>query len=218
MTTAHDEHTPAPVPARRSAGVTARPHEPERPSARRFPVDPRYPAMFHVAGGRLVWDGTRLHLVGPAGTAATTAPPAGRVTVTVGESVVVHLHPAQPATGASASAPATTRAVVLDRSAERFVRFARALHAAHPDAVTLDDRTAPSPRTPRLRPAARGSSARPGVFARALRHVRAASGLAPDPATGPADLVGALERLAALHRAGDLTAAEFDRAKARLLR
>ncbi|WP_251150985.1 SHOCT domain-containing protein [Cellulosimicrobium sp. Marseille-Q4280] len=219
MTAAHDEHgTDAPArPARRSIGVTARRADPDRATARRFTPDPRYPAMFHVAGGRLVWDGTRLHLLGPDGTRARVELPAGRVTVTIGEGVVVHLHPARPAAGGrAASAPGTSRAVVLDRSAERFVRFACALRGAHPGAVTIDDRTSPSPRTPRLRTASRGSEHRPGVFARRVWHVHAPSTSGSD-ADGGADLVERLERLAALHRAGDLTDAEYARAKARLL-
>ncbi|WP_454043918.1 SHOCT domain-containing protein [Cellulosimicrobium sp. Marseille-Q8652] len=215
MTAPHDEPGTAPTlrPSRRSIGV-ARAVDPGPAAARRFAPDPRYPAMFHVAGGRLVWDGTRLHLLGPEGARARAELPAGRVAVTIGEGVVVRLHPARPTAGApAASAPGAARAVVLDRSAERFVRFARALRDAHPGAVTIDDRTAPSPRTPRLHTAARGSDGRPGVFARTLWHARAAS--APG-GTAP-DLVDRLERLAALHRAGDLTDAEYARAKARLL-
>ncbi|WP_435735909.1 hypothetical protein V5D56_13990 [Cellulosimicrobium sp. PMB13] len=217
MTAAHDEpSTDAPArPARRSVGVSARRSGPGRATTPRFVPDTRYPAMFHVAGGRLVWDGARLHLLGPDGTRARTDLPSGRVTVTIAESVVVHLHAARTAHGGpAASAPGTTRAVVLDRSAERFVRFAHALRDAHPGAVTIDDRTTPSPRTPRLRTGARGSADRPGVFARTVWHVRAprASG-----ADGGAELVERLERLAALHRAGDLTDVEYSRAKERLL-
>ncbi|MCB7137520.1 SHOCT domain-containing protein [Cellulosimicrobium marinum] len=201
----------APGPVRRSVGLV-RPPTVTAPTRRT--TDLRYPAMFHVAGGRLVWDGAHLRLATPHTPVPTTAPPAAaHVTVTVTDTVVVHLHPPRPATTAPASA--TTRVVVLDRSATRFVDFARALHAAHPGTVTLDDRTVPSPRTPRLRPDAPGTRRRPGVFTRTLWRVRAATG------TGPrhegADLVDALERLAVLRRAGDLTAAQFEQAKTRLL-
>ncbi|OLT49509.1 hypothetical protein [Cellulosimicrobium sp. CUA-896] len=46
----------------------------------RFAAAPRYPAMFHVAGGRLVWDGNRLVPVRGDG---TPVPAAGRPVVTV---------------------------------------------------------------------------------------------------------------------------------------
>ena len=135
--------------------------------------------------------------------------------VTVAHSVVVHLHPARAGAHApSASAPTPTRVVVLDRSADRFARFADALRTAHPDTVTIDDRTVPSARTPRLRTDTRGSRRRPGVFARALWHVRTATGRDGE---ARADLVDALERLAALDREGALTTAEYTLAKARLL-
>ena len=94
--------------------------------------------------------------------------------------------------------------------------FARALHAARPGSVVVDDRTVPSPRVPRLRPGQPGTERRPGVFARALWRVVGRGPATASTAAG-GDLVAQLERLAALHRAGDLDAAEFARAKARLL-
>jgi hypothetical protein len=213
------------APARRPAGVAPRVQR-TADTPTRFAAAARYPAMFHVAGGRLVWDGTRLaHVRGD----STPTPTAGRPVVTVsgtaisgtasaGPTVVV----TWPTPAGDAARPAASarpsRVVLLDRSAERFVRFARALQAARPGALVLDDRTTPSARVPRLRPGTPGSERRPGVFVRAVWRAWTASGEGSGPgASGGADLVDRLERLAALHRDGALTGAEYARAKARLL-
>ncbi|MFC8921915.1 SHOCT domain-containing protein [Cellulosimicrobium sp. NPDC057127] len=221
--TAAPDDAPAPAPGaprRRTAGVA--PHrEPRADAPDRFAATPRYPAMFHVAGGRLVWDGTRLRHVRGDGTLAATA---GRPVVTVtgpgpaGPTVVVTWptgHHTPPAASARPS-----RAVLLDRSADRFRQFARALADTHPGALVLDDRTVASARVPRLRPGTPGSAARPGVFARAVWRGPTDPGETTSrrPGTsGGADLVDRLERLAALHRDGALTDDEYARAKAHLL-
>jgi len=195
---------PPPVPPRRAVGVARRTSA--APSPARFTTTPRYPAMFHVAGGRLVWDGARMRLVRGDG---AVLEPAGVPVVTItgdGPTVVVTWRDDHHA----------TRTVLLDGSSARFARFARALHAARPGSVVVDDRTVPSPRVPRLRPGQPGTERRPGVFARALWRVVGRGPATASTAAG-GDLVAQLERLAALHRAGDLDAAEFARAKARLL-
>ncbi|OLT49510.1 hypothetical protein BJF88_16110 [Cellulosimicrobium sp. CUA-896] len=100
------------------------------------------------------------------------------------------------------------------------MRFARALEDARPDVLTLDDRTVPSPRVPRLRPGRRGSERRPSVFVRAVWRAWAAAvprGAVTGEEGGGGDVVDRLERLAALHRGGALTDAEYARAKQRLL-
>ncbi len=203
------------APLRRAVGVARRPGS-TSPAAR-FATTPRYPAMFHVAGGRLVWDGTRLRLARGDG---AVVEPAGVPVVTItgdGPTVVVTWR-----TGHH-----TTRTVLLDGSSARFARFARSLRAARPAAIVVDDRTVPSPRVPHLSPGRPGTERRPGVFARALWRVvgrnaasttaHATAGAGSTSGAG-GDLVARLERLAALHRAGDLDAAEFARAKALLLR
>lgn len=196
------------APARRAVGVARRTGT--TPSPTRFTTTPRYPAMFHVAGGRLVWDGTRMRLARGDG---AVLEPAGTPVVTItgdGPTVVVtwrHDHH-------------VTRTVLLDGSSARFARFARGLSTARPGSVVVDDRTVPSPRVPHLRPGERGTERRPGVFTRTLWRVvgrTAATTSTGATSDGGADLVAQLERLAALHRAGDLDAAEFARAKARLL-
>lgn len=200
---------PAP-PRRRPVGVVTVPGR--APDTSRFAAAPRYPAMFHVAGGRLVWDGARLRLVRGDD---TVLEPAGRPVVTVtgdGPTVVVTWRDEHP--GAR-----TTRAVLLDGSSARFARFARSLADTRPGSVVVDDRTVPSPRVPRLQPDQAGTARRPGVFARALWRVvgRGAPATSATPGDGGAALVARLERLAALHRAGDLTDTEFARAKQALL-
>lgn len=226
--TAAPDDAPAPTPLaprrpprRRTAGVAPHP-EPRAGAPDRFTAAPRYPAMFHVAGGRLVWDGTRLrHVRGDGTLAATTGRPV--VTVTgpgpTGRTVVVTWPTGGPTRPAASARP--SRAVLLDRSAERFRRFARALADTHPGALVLDDRTVASARVPRLHPGTPGSDARPGVFARAVWHgptgPRETTGRGPGT-SGGAGLVDRLERLAALHRDGALTDDEYARAKAHLLR
>lgn len=215
---------PAPRPAvrapqRRTVGVA--PPRPAADATARFTAAPRFPAMFHVAGGRLVWDGERLRHVRGDG---TTAPTAGRPVVTVtgsgpaGPTVVVTWPTGDHTRPAASARP--SRAVLLDRSAERFWRFARALADTHPGALVLDDRTVPSARVPRLHPGTPGSDARPGVFARAVWRGPAAPGESAERGAGTrggADLVDRLERLAALHRDGALSDDEYARAKTRLL-
>ncbi|MGN7701251.1 hypothetical protein [Cellulosimicrobium sp. 22601] len=201
---------PAVPPRRRTVGVVTIPGR--APDTSRFAAAPRYPAMFHVAGGRLVWDGARLRLVRGDD---TVLEPAGRPVVTVtgdGPTVVVTWRDEHP--GAR-----TTRAVLLDGSSARFARFARSLADTRPGSIVVDDRTVPSPRVPRLHPGQAGTTRRPGVFARALWRVvgRGAPAAGATTGDGGAALVGRLERLAALHRAGDLTDTEFARAKQALL-
>lgn len=201
---------PATPPRRRPVGVVTVPGR--APDTSRFAAAPRYPAMFHVAGGRLVWDGTRLRLVRGDD---TVLKPAGRPVVTVtgdGPTVVVTWRDEHP--GAR-----TTRAVLLDGSSARFARFARSLADTRPGSILVDDRTVPSPRVPRLQPGQAGTARRPGVFTRALWRVvgRGAPAASATPGDGGAALVARLERLAALHRAGDLTDTEFARAKHALL-
>jgi len=208
------ERRPAAPPERRPVGVVTVPGR--APDTSRFAAAPRYPAMFHVAGGRLVWDGARLRLARGDG---TVLEPAGVPVVTVsgdGPTVVVTWRDERHPTAR------TTRAVLLDGSSARFARFARSLAATRPGSVVLDDRTVPSPRVPRLRPGRAGTARRPGVFARTLWRVvgRATPATPAASATtgdGGAELVARLERLAALHRAGDLTDAEYARAKQALL-
>ncbi|MBM7819915.1 hypothetical protein JOE63_002392 [Cellulosimicrobium cellulans] len=205
----HGPVAPAP-PRRRPVGVVTIPGR--APDTSRFSAAPRYPAMFHVAGGRLVWDGARLRLVRGDD---TVLEPAGRPVVTVtgdGPTVVVTWRDERP--GAR-----TTRAVLLDGSSARFARFARSLADTRPGSVVVDDRTMPSPRVPRLHPGQAGTARRPGVFARTLWRVVGRGAPAASAATGDggAALVARLERLAALHRAGDLTDTEFARAKQALL-
>jgi hypothetical protein len=233
-------HPPAPpavpAPPRRTVGVVHRPPTPSAaPSVTRFSAAPRYPAMFHVAGGRLVWDGVRLRLVRGDG---TVIEPAGNPVVTVtgdGRDVVVSwnaadtLRAGRPGPERAASTR-STRVVLLDGSSLRFARFARNLAATRPGSLVLDDRTVPSARVPRLVPERPGTARRPGVFARALWRVvgrapaasstalsdRQAGKQAAAQDAGEA-LVDRLERLAALHRAGDLTETEYAHAKRRLL-
>ncbi|MBD5787481.1 SHOCT domain-containing protein [Cellulosimicrobium terreum] len=210
-----------PAPPRHTVGVVRRTPPPSPPA--RFSAAPRYPAMFHVAGGRLVWDGSVLRLVRGDGTAVE---PTGRPVVTVtgdGRDVAVtwsadHTGPVL------AAGTRATRVVLLERSSLRFAQFARNLAATRPGSLVLDDRTVPSARVPHLAPERPGTARRPGVFARALWRV---VGRTPPPGTDgapdapvldPADaLVGGLERLAALHRTGDLTDTEYAHAKARIL-
>jgi hypothetical protein len=229
-TTAAPDDAPAPspvpdpaprAPARRPAGVAPR-TERTVDASTRFTAAPRYPAMFHVAGGRLVWDGTRLRHVRGDG---TPAPTAGRPVVTVsgpGPAVTVTWPCATGGGARQAASARPPRVVLLDRSADRFLRFARALGESHPDAVVLHDRTVPSARVPRLRPGHPGSERRPGVFVRAVWRAWAAAAPRDLPdaragAGGGADVVDRLERLAALHRDGALTDLEYARAKDRLL-
>ncbi len=201
---------PAAPPRRRPVGVVTIPGR--APDTSRFAAAPRYPAMFHVAGGRLVWDGARLRLVRGDD---TVLEPAGRPVVTItgdGPTVVVTWRDEHP--GAR-----TTRAVLLDGSSARFARFARSLADTRPGSIVVDDRTVPSPRVPRLHPGQAGTARRPGVFARTLWRVvgRGAPAASAPTGDGGAELVARLERLAALHRAGDLTDTEFARAKRALL-
>jgi hypothetical protein len=205
---APDPGTTAAPPERRPVGVVRAPEPPS--DAARFAAAPRYPAMFHVAGGRLVWDGARLRLVRGDG---TVHEPAGHPVVTVtgdGSTVVVTWRDEHHPTARA------TRAVLLDGSSARFARFARSLAATRPGSIDVDDRTAPSPRVPRLRPDRAGTARRPGVFARAVWRVVARGAPAASADEGAA-LVARLERLAALHRAGDLTDTEYARAKQALL-
>ncbi|WP_265521226.1 hypothetical protein [Oerskovia flava] len=224
--------TPAP-PARRSAGVVHRADDAPGTVARLAP-HPRYPAMFHTAGGRLVWDGQAFHVLAAD---QQIALPGSRLEVTVrpdpSTGVRVRLgrdrsRPAPP--GPAASGPATSgpavrsasagvvEVVVLPASAERFLRLVRALSAVPGSSVRLVDQRVPSRRVPRLSPGAAGSEQRPGVFARAVWRVRRAGGARETAAAAEsADVVTSLERLVALHERGYLSAREFALAKERVL-
>ena len=144
----------------------------------------------------------------------TVLQPAGRPVVTVtgdGPTVAVTWRDDQHPTARA------TRAVLLAGSSPRPARRARPLAAPPPGALERDDRTAPSARAPHLRPDHAGTTRRPGVFTRALWRVVGRATTDPAPTGRGADLVTRLERLAALHRAGDLTDTEYARAKQALL-
>ncbi len=109
-----------------------------------------------------------------------------------------------------------TRAVLLEGSSARFARFARSSPPPAPAPSSSTTGPCPPPGSRTCAPTVPGPTAAPAC---SPAPCGGSSGATTDPApTGRgADLVTRLERLAALHRAGDLTDTEYARAKQALL-